>query len=122
LEFFSAKEASRPESGLNCSPVPFTAQGKTWLPSNVHERMTGQFIAHFVPQRFSNRARLTDLVSFKLAQSIKMALVNASQDRKRMKGCLNQDKKADDLLKVAQKCEESMEIDAKGYFLSFNLI
>lgn len=116
LEFYSAREASRPESGLNCSPVPFPAQGKTWLPSNVHERMTGQFIAHFVPQRFSNRARLTDLVSFKLAQSIKIALVNAAQDRKRMKGCLNVSAEADDLLKVAQECEESMEIDAKGIF------
>ena len=47
-----------------------------------------------------------------------MALVNAAQDRKRMKGCLNQDKEADDLLRVAQECEESMEIDAKGCFLA----
>ena len=140
LEFFSAKEITRPgkgikihcvkikeeakkrpfilipslESNLNCSPVPFPAQGKTWLPTNVHERMTGQFIAHFVPKRFSNRARLTDLVSFKLAQGIKMALVKASQDQKRMKGCLNDELEEDELLRVAQTCEEAMEIDAKG--------
>ncbi|CAG5081406.1 Oidioi.mRNA.OKI2018_I69.PAR.g9869.t1.cds [Oikopleura dioica] len=114
LEFFSAKEITRPESNLNCSPVPFPAQGKTWLPTNVHERMTGQFIAHFVPNRFSNRARLTDLVSFKLAQGIKMALVKAAQDQKRMKGCLNDELEEDELLRVAQTCEEAMEIDAKG--------
>ena len=60
---------------------------------------------------------MTDLVGFKLAQSIKIALVNAAQDRKRMKGCLNQEMEADDLLKVAQECEESMEIDAKGTHL-----
>ena len=68
--------------------------------------MTGQFIAHFVPNRFSNRARLTDLVSFKLAQGIKMALVKAAQDQKRMKGCLNDEleEEAGDLDSLLADC------------------
>ena len=43
-----------------------------------------------------------------------MALVKAAQDQKRMKGCLNQELEAEEMLRVAQNCEEAMEIDAKG--------